>query len=162
MSNQTTRTTARILPEGAPPPRYGNFAIHFSAAADNWITLDVRANTHFISLCLAFESVELLECELEVSAPPNDAPTGLLSFGFVPSSATADTRFNHAHTRQLYTSINSATNVRIALPADHNFGRELKASVLGNSIPIAFVVSKKVGAVACMRFRACFHGSALG
>lgn len=157
----TSRITARALPEGAPPPRYGRFALHFDATADTIISLDIRASASFSSMCVAFESVELLECELELSVPANDKGPRI-TFGFAPAGATSTTLLTHAHTRQFFASHYNGESRTISLPADHNFGRELKATVLGNSVPVAYVVARGKDGVACLRFRACFHGSALG
>lgn len=162
MSFPTSRVTSRILPEGAPPPRYGRFAIHFDITANTLASVDIRSNAEFKKLCVAFESVELLECDLEFNMPPSTDKTSLFAFGFGTSGLTTGTLLQAAHTVQGFVSFNSATTRTISLPADHNFGRELKATVLGNSIPIAYAFVKELNGCACLRFRACFHGSALG
>lgn len=163
LASPTTRVTSRILPEGAPAPRYGRFAISFDCPAGNFVTVDIRTNAHFISQCVAFESVELLECELSFVGPATADSSDEILAGFVPSGTSSTDAVKHAIVDRTFSAPTVVPRLLVQLPPDHNFGRELKATVLGNSAPVAFVIAyKKASGKALLRFRACFHGSALG
>jgi len=159
----TTRVTQRTLPEGAPPPRYGRFTIAFKVSKKLSSTMDIRANSHFKTLSVAFESVELLECQLELSFPPS-TDTAAVQFGLVPNTVGSMSELLACPIISVrYLSSATASCFTLDLPGDHNFGRELKATVLGNSTPVAYVINHAdCEGYATLRFRAAFHGSALG
>jgi len=155
-------SSRRILPEGAPPPRYGYFSL--TVLLDKAVAIDIRSNDSFKSMCVAFESVELLECTAEINSPCASAGNAAFTFGFVPSGTTAASEIvKQAHHAIRFVGKNDAFHTSLTLPANHNFGCELKATVLGNSAPVFAVDPANITTgYATLRFRAAFHGSALG
>lgn len=155
-------SSRRSLPEGSPPPRFGRFAIGHTATGAGVATIEIRANANFINLSQPFESVELLECEAEVSVPASDTPH-CIAIAFVPKNDTAQTKWNeYPFSKFIYNSKTTSTTFTLTLTPDHNFGRELKATVLGNAAPVLRFSLPADGAHVQLRFRAAFHGSALG
>jgi len=152
----------RTLPDGAPPPRFGYFSI--SVLLNSAKAISIRDNANFKAMCVAFESVELLELMAEISAPCAASGNAAFTFGFVPPLTTsADDITKHAHHAIRHVGKNDPFFVAFALPNDHNFGRELKATVLGNPVPVFAVDPANITTgYATLRFRAAFHGSALG
>jgi len=152
----------RTLPEGAPPPRFGYFSI--TVLLDAAKAVDIRSNADFKAMCIAFESVELLEVMGEISSPCLAAGSGAFTFGFVPAGVTSASQIlKRAHRAVRHVGKNGPFFAALALPSDHNFGRELKATVLGNSAPVFAVDPANITTgYATVRFRAAFHGSALG
>jgi hypothetical protein len=159
---QSTTVSKRALPDGTPPPRYGFFSI--TVLLDKAVCIDIRANAEFKNMVIAFESVELLDCIAEISSPCAASGTGAFTFGFVPAGTTSATDIlKHAHHAIRHVGKNDAALFVLPLPSAHNFGRELKATILGNAAPCFAVDPANITtAYATVRFRAAFHGSALG
>lgn len=161
-------SSRRVLPEGAPPPRYGNFSVVASVTAASAATIDLRTNTAFKALCVAFESVELVSAEAMLSFPACDKP-GRYIIAFHPSNQNSFTEWqSNASSATVYGCKYFSKEYTLSLRPDHSFGTELKSTVLGNSHPVLSVSAQgfasdsgDIGTVQ-LRFRAAFHGSSLG
>jgi hypothetical protein len=163
-----------LLPESAPAPRFGNFCITAQVDDGSTTTIDVRTNKDFVSLSLAFESVMLVSAYAVLSTPAQQgdgkAVKGHAKYIMAyhrSGGGTTATDLNKAATSAVYYCDDSSHVYTLPLPAEHNFGKELKATVLGNSNPILSVLASGFGTAADegtvkLHFRASFHGSALG
>jgi hypothetical protein len=162
-----------ILPETSPAPRFGNFCLTTQLINAKMAVLDIRTNTGFINLSVAFESVQLVSAYAVLSFPPA-TPEGIAKgahyiLAFTrPHETPTDAILNAAATSCVTYADSNSHSVRLDL-GENNFGKELKATILGNANPVLYGLARstetgsktEVGTLK-LHFRASFHGSALG
>jgi len=126
----------------APAPTIVRLAFSALCHENTTLNIDIRDTLLASSLIHPFESMVLRSCTAKFTLAPTSDVGAHYVCAFIPKNlaTTRAAATSAVDQYQSFASTTSPVNGVLALPSDHFFGRELKATTLGNQPPKFVIV----------------------
>lgn len=134
------------VPDQTPAPRIAQFSFFSQAAYNEFVDIAPHGHSTLVPYIAAFESVQLISAVAQISIAACPDGKGSVAIGFISDdkSTTQTNIMASPFATHVYVNRDSSHNITLSLPTGHHFGKELKATILGNHPPKLAVYPRSI------------------